>query len=105
MAKSKSDPKNKPQSPMINEDRTTLLEFPCRFPIKAMGKNGDDFQDVVMAIVLNHAQLWPNEPVRQSPSKAGNFVSVTATIEAKSQQQLDAIYQDLTDCDQVMMAL
>jgi hypothetical protein len=39
------------------------------------------------------------------PSKAGNFVSVTATVEAQSQSQLDAIYQELTDCDQVLMAL
>jgi putative lipoic acid-binding regulatory protein len=90
---------------MTNEDKTTLLEFPCRFPVKAMGKNSDDFEDVVTAIVLNHAALWPDEPIHLSPSKAGNFVSVTATIEAKSQQQLDSIYQDLTDCDQVMMAL
>jgi putative lipoic acid-binding regulatory protein len=90
---------------MTNEEKTTLLEFPCRFPVKAMGKNSDDFEDVVTAIVLNHSELWPDEPIRLSPSKAGNFVSVTATIEAKSQQQLDSIYQDLTDCDQVMMAL
>jgi putative lipoic acid-binding regulatory protein len=39
------------------------------------------------------------------PSKAGNFVSVTATVEAQSKTQLDAIYQELTDCEQVLMAL
>lgn len=90
---------------MTTEDRTTLLEFPCRFPVKAMGKNSDDFQSVITAIILEHAKLWPDESVSLSPSKKGNFVSVTAVIEAESQQQLDAIYQDLTDCDQVMMAL
>jgi hypothetical protein len=89
----------------VNEDRTTLLEFPCRFPIKAMGRNSDDFENVVVGIVLSHAELWPDEPVTQSPSKAGNFVSVTAVIEAQSQEQLDRIYQELTDCSQVMMAL
>ena len=88
-----------------SEETVSLLEFPCRFPVKAMGRNSDDFERVVKGIVLAHAELWPDEPVRAAPSKEGNFVSVTAVIEARSQQQLDAIYQDLTDCDQVMMAL
>ena len=90
---------------MTNENETTLLEFPCRFPIKAMGRQSDEFETIVSGIVTRHAQLWPDEPVRSVPSKAGNFVSVTATVEAKSKAQLDAIYQELTDCEQVLMAL
>lgn len=82
-----------------------LLEFPCRFPIKAMGRQSEEFHALVSRIVLGHAELWPGEPIRSLPSKAGNFVSVTAVIEARSQQQLDAIYQELTDCAQVLMAL
>ena len=88
-----------------SEETVSLLEFPCRFPIKAMGRSNENFESVVKGIVLAHAELWPEEPLRVSPSKEGNFLSVTAVIEARSQQQLDAIYQDLTDCDQVMMAL
>lgn len=87
------------------EETVSLLEFPCRFPIKAMGRSSQDFESIVKGIVLAHAELWPEEPLRVTPSKEGNFLSVTAVIEARSQQQLDAIYQDLTDCDQVMMAL
>ena len=90
---------------MTNENETTLLEFPCRFPIKAMGRQSDEFEAIVSGIVTRHAQLWPDEPIRSVPSKAGNFVSVTATVEAQSQSQLNAIYQELTDCDQVLMAL
>jgi putative lipoic acid-binding regulatory protein len=88
-----------------SEETVSLLEFPCRFPIKAMGRSSEDFESVVKGIVLAHAELWPEESLRVLPSKEGNFLSVTAVIEARSQQQLDAIYQDLTDCDQVMMAL
>ena len=86
-------------------NKQSLLEFPCRFPIKAMGRQSEEFEMLVPRIVLEHAELWPDEPVRSVPSKAGNFVSVTAVIEARSQQQLDAIYSDLTDCVQVLMAL
>ena len=90
---------------MKNEEKTSLLEFPCRFPIKAMGKNSGDFEQLVSGIVLVHAELWPDEPVRSVASKEGNYVSITAVIKAESQEQLDAIYQELTDCDQVKMAL
>ena len=89
----------------MKDEAKTLLEFPCRFPIKAMGRNSDDFEGIVTGIVLTHAELWPDEPVRSAPSTEGNFVSITTVIEARSQQQLDAIYQELTDCDLVMMAL
>ena len=88
-----------------NPSEPSLLEFPCRFPIKAMGRQSDEFEQLVIGIVCKHAELWPDEPVRSVPSKAGNFISVTAVIEARSRQQLDSIYQDLTDCEMVLMAL
>ena len=90
---------------MTNDDKKSPMEFPCRFPIKAMGRRSADFELLVKEIVLKHAQLWPDEPIRLAPSKAGNFVSVTAVVDAQSKEQLDAIYQDLTDCGQVLMAL
>ena len=90
---------------MTSDSQNSLLEFPCRFPIKAMGRRSDDFEMLVKDIVLKHAQFWPDEPILLAPSKAGNFVSVTVMVDAQSKEQLDAIYQDLTDCDQVLMAL
>ena len=90
---------------MTSDGQKSLLEFPCRFPVKAMGRRSDDFEMLVKEIVLNHAQLWPDEPIRLAPSKAGNFLSVTVVVDAQSQEQLDSIYQDLTDCDHVLMAL
>jgi putative lipoic acid-binding regulatory protein len=90
---------------MKGEEVTSLLEFPCRFPIKAMGRATDDFEEIVTGIVATHAELWPDEPIRSVPSNEGNFVSVTAVIEARSQDQLDAIYLELTGCSQVIMAL
>jgi putative lipoic acid-binding regulatory protein len=83
----------------------TLLEFPCAFPIKAMGRNSGEFQSVVTEIVSRHAQLFNGEQVRTRASGVGNFLSVTITVSAESREQLDRIYQDLTDCKQVLMAL
>ena len=90
-------------SEQITED--TLFEFPCRFPIKAMGKNSGDLELVVVDIVNRHAPDTQNHEVNAKTSKDGNYLSVTVTIEASSKKQLDAIYQDLVDHPHVLMAL
>ena len=87
------------------DQQETLLEFPCKFPVKAMGRSEDDFEAVVTGIILFHADIFAGEVVTTNPSSSGNFLSVTVTIEALSKAQLDRIYQDLTDCEQVLIAL
>lgn len=86
-------------------DEPSLLEFPCRFPIKAMGRASEEFEALVTAIILDNASLYPGSVVKVTPSGEGNFLSVTVTIEALSRSQLDRIYQDLTACEKVLMAL
>jgi hypothetical protein len=83
----------------------TLLEFPCRFPIKAMGKSNIELDLLVIEIVRRHAPDIREGAVSTRPSKDGNYISVTVTVEATSKQQLDAIYQDLSDHPHVLMAL
>ena len=83
----------------------TLLEFPCEFPVKAMGRHEEDFETLVTGIILSHAEIFMDIPVTRNPSSSGTFLSVTVTIEAQSKVQLDRIYQDLTDCERVLVAL
>ncbi len=86
-------------------DDNSLFDFPCRFPVKAMGRNSAEFEPLVTGIILNHAQLFSGEEVSVNESGGGNFLSVTVTIEAHSREQLDRIYMDLTACELVLMAL
>ena len=86
-------------------EEETLLEFPCQFPIKAMGKNTLDFDSIVVAIVRQHVGDINEGAVKTRLSKGDKYLSVTVTIEASSKKQLDAIYQGLTDCPDVLMAL
>lgn len=83
----------------------TLLEFPCDFPIKIMGREANGFQELARALVEKHTGPLADEAVASALSSNGNFVSVTVTVVAKSQQQLDDIYNDLTSNDAVLMAL
>ena len=94
----------KPPGQTENEQET-LLEFPCKFPIKAMGRSEDGFEALVTNIILQHAEIHVGEPVTSNPSSTGKFISVTVVIEARSKVQLDRIYQDLTDCEPVLVAL
>ncbi len=89
----------------LQDVQESLLEFPCKFPIKAMGRFDDGFEALVTKIILNHAEIFEGEETTVNSSGSGNFISVTLTIVALSKDQLDRIYQDLTDCEQVLVAL
>lgn len=97
--------KHPPEASTETAEQETLLEFPCKFPVKAMGRAEDGFETLVTELVLVHAEIYAGEAVTINPSSSGNFISVTITIEALSKAQLDRIYQDLTDCEQVLLAL
>ena len=88
-----------------SQEQETLLEFPCKFPVKAMGRDEAGFETLVTKIILTHAEISIGVPVTSNSSSTGKYLSVTVTIEAVSKAQLDRIYQDLTDCEQVLVAL
>ena len=81
------------------------LEFPCRFPIKMMGRETRSFRRDAIGIVERHAGSIGAEDISMTPSRKGNFVSITVTITATSRLQLDNIYRDLSASDAVLVAL
>lgn len=83
----------------------TLLEFPCDFPIKMMGRETDRFHDIVRALVEKHTGPLSDDAIQSALSRNGRFVSITVTVRARSRQQLDAIYREVTAHDDVLMAL
>jgi putative lipoic acid-binding regulatory protein len=90
---------------MADDEKESLLEFPCEFPIKMMGRVSDKFQDTAVALVEKHAGKIADHAITAAPSRNGNFVSVTVTIVAQSQQQLDDIYRELTEHEDILVAL
>lgn len=85
--------------------RETLLEFPCIFPIKAMGAADSGLEAAVLSILGRHAPNFDAADLESRPSRGGKWVSVTVRIEATSKAQLDAIYQELTAHELVVYAL
>lgn len=89
----------------MTDQPESLLVFPCRFPIKIMGRDAPDFYETALELVEKHAGKVNPDDVRNAPSSKGNFVSLTITITAESQPQLDAIYRELSDHEQILVAL
>ena len=83
----------------------TLFEFPCEFPIKMMGRHTPKFRDMAISIIEKHAGPLSDNAIQSSLSKNGRFISITITVDAQSKQQLDDIYQDVIDHEDVLMAL
>ena len=90
---------------MGDDNEGTLLEFPCEFPIKMMGRDEKSFRRAAIELVETHAGKVPEEAITTSASSKGNFVSITVTINAESQEQLDNIYRALTEHEEILVAL
>ena len=88
--------------PLLKEG---LLEFPCRFEIKAMGRQSPEFEGQISAIVNPHLSGAPILGARARCSRQGRYVSVTCVIHTVSREQLDAIYLDLNSGPEVLITL
>lgn len=86
-------------------EKVSLLEFPCLFPIKIMGKTQEGFANAILEIVLRYARDFDASTMEMKPSRNGNYISLTCTINAVSQEQLDHIYEEISRHPMVIMAL
>ena len=83
----------------MNTDTQTTpspLVFPTTFPIKVMGMRTDGFAQAVVDVVQQHAPDFDPATLELRTSKEGKYLSVTATVNATSREQLDKIYLALT---------
>ena len=87
------------------EDEESPLKFPCEFPIKAMGKATPELEIAVLEIMNRHVPDLGEGAVRTRHSRNGNYISITVTIQARSREQLDAIYMELTSCEHIVFAI
>ena len=55
----------------------TLLEFPCDFPLKIMGKREDHFAQTIAEVVLRHAPDFDPATMEMRPSSKGNYLALT----------------------------
>ena len=83
----------------------TLLEFPCAFPLKIMGRADDQLAQAVLEVILAHAPDFDGATMEMRASSGGKYVSLTCTVNATSKAQLDDLYRALTSHPLVKVVL
>lgn len=81
------------------------IEFPCDYPIKVMGRSGETFQSIILAVFERHAPGFDQQAIEARVSRNGTFTSLTITITATGPDQLHALHQDLLATGRVTMVL
>jgi uncharacterized protein len=89
----------------VNPPKESLLEFPCDFPIKIMGKSHPEFAETIVTVVRQFDNEVDPARVETRPSSGGNYTGLTVTVRATSQAQLDDIYRALTGHPMVKVVL
>ena len=95
------------QNPPSGSDprKDSLIEYPCRFPIKVMGAMVDGFADALAEVAREFDPGFDASTMELRPSKGGNYLGVTLVITATSREQLDGLYLRLTGHPMVKIVL
>ena len=88
-----------------DESGLALIEYPSRFPLKVLGRHTNEFESIVLELVRARCPQAEHIEVRRRNSRGGKYQALTLTFTVYSQQQLEEIYQDLYDCEHVVMSL
>jgi len=68
-----------------------MIEFPVLYTFKAMGENNNQFINDVKTIFCEKKL----QDFIERPSKKGNYVSVSATVEVKDYDELQSFYSSI----------
>lgn len=81
------------------------LTFPCQFPVKAMGLSSHAIKALLLDILHELKVAYAPSSIACRQSSNGKYTSVTVVITATSRQELDAIYEQLAACPEILTNL
>lgn len=87
------------------QNKETLFEFPCQFPIKIMANPEKETTQFILNVFEKYVQEYDKIDFKIKESKTGKYISITAIFEAQSKDQLDNIYRDISGHSEVHMVL
>lgn len=86
-------------------DKESLIEYPCDFPIKVMGKIQDGLLPAIVHVCKQFDPQFDEAKVEQRLSKGGNYLGLTVTVRVTSREQLDEVYRTLSTHPMVSVVL
>jgi uncharacterized protein len=87
------------------EKQEPRLVFPCEFPLKVIGVNEDGFADYAVEVVQRHVPDLDHRSISHTVSEGGKYMSVSFMFIAKSREQVDNLYIELTASKRVKWVL
>ena len=81
------------------------ITFPCDYPIKVLGEQGEGFAELVIEIVRRHDPGLSEERISYRESARGRYLSVQLVITATGTEQLAALYAELKATGRVATVL
>lgn len=85
--------------------RSSLVQFPCHFPLKVIGRNKEEFEIQVMRLIQKHVTETDTAQCRRRLSAGNKYLALTISFMAQSQEQLEAIYRELKGLESVLVTL
>ena len=83
----------------------SLIEYPCKFPIKVMGTYVDGLVHAITLITTQFDPAFDASTIELRESKGGKYLGVTVTVNATSREQLDELYRTLSTHPMVKVVL
>ena len=87
------------------QNKETLFEFPCQFPIKIMANPEKETTQFILNVFEKYVPDYNSIDFKVKESKTGKYISITAIFEAQSKEQLDNIYKEVSGHSEVHMVL
>jgi putative lipoic acid-binding regulatory protein len=83
----------------------SLIEYPCKFPIKVMGTKVEGLVHAITSITQQFDPEFDASTIELRESKGGKYLGVTVTVNATSREQLDELYRTLSTHPMVKVVL
>ena len=81
---------------MNQEEKKSLIEFPCDFEIKVMGESNKNFSNDIISIIKKFDLNFDSSKIEMKGSSKGKYLSLSCNVYVTSQSQLDRIYTALS---------
>lgn len=87
------------------QEESPHIEFPCRYPIKVMGLDVDNYSTEIIRIIRKHAPDLNDTDISLRPSRHGRYLAVNVIINATGVEQIENIFNDLKASGRTAMVI
>jgi hypothetical protein len=85
------------------QQHSSAIKYPCQFKLKIICHATENLTEKILLLVKEHFPETIPEDITLRNSKESKYTALTVSVYAQSQEQLDQLYQNLADSDNVLM--